>query len=161
MKKETVTEKDLFAILEILNKIDMKYWLDGGWGVDILTGKQNREHRDIDIDFDANFTEKVIETLTKIGYEVVVDWMPARMELWHENYGYIDIHPLILDEDGSAKQADLESGFYHFEKDYFTKVIYKNREIACISKKAQELFHTGYKLTDVDLADLENLKAIE
>lgn len=45
MKKETVAEKDLFAILDILNKIGMKYWLDGGWGVDILTGKQPRASR--------------------------------------------------------------------------------------------------------------------
>ena len=29
------------------------------WGVDVLTGKQQREHRDIDIDFDAQHTQKL------------------------------------------------------------------------------------------------------
>ena len=28
-------------------------------GVDVLTGKQQREHRDIDIDFDAQHTKKL------------------------------------------------------------------------------------------------------
>lgn len=160
LKKEIATENDLFDIINVLDKIGMKYWLDGGWGVDVLTGKQNREHRDVDVNFDATFTEELINTLIKMGYEIKVDWMPARMELWHEDYGYIDIHPLILDEFGGAKQADLEGGFYLFEKDYFTTVVYKEREIPCMSKKAQKLFHSGYELRNVDLIDLENLEKI-
>ncbi len=161
MKKEIVTEKDLFTVLDLLDLIGMDYWLDGGWGVDVLTGKQNREHRDIDIDFDADFQKELVQKLINIGYEIVVDWMPCRMELWHKDYGYLDIHPLILELDGSAKQADLEGGFYNFDADYFTKVAYKNRYINCISQKAQKLFHSGYELREVDHIDLGNLELLE
>ncbi|HHD1410400.1 TPA: lincosamide nucleotidyltransferase Lnu(A), partial [Staphylococcus aureus] len=59
MKIDNVTEKDLFYILDLFEKMEVTHWLDGGWGVDVLTGKQQREHRDIDIDFDAQHTQKV------------------------------------------------------------------------------------------------------
>lgn len=52
-KKVITTKEDLITILKILNDSNIKYWLDGGWGVDVLAGKQSRNHRDIDINFDA------------------------------------------------------------------------------------------------------------
>ncbi|MHC5374705.1 nucleotidyltransferase domain-containing protein [Enterococcus sp. LJL120] len=161
MKKELVTETDLFTVLDIIDKTDIVYFLDGGWGVDVLTGKQHRQHRDIDIDFDANYTQELLTTLQDFGYETVTDWLPARMELWHPDYGYLDIHPFIFDSDGSAKQADLEGGFYQFEKDFFTSVHYQGRLIPCISQKAQLLFHSGYELRESDLIDIQNLHAMD
>lgn len=160
MKKENSTEKDLFYILDILDNLGIRYWVDGGWGVDILTGKQNREHRDIDIDYDSNFTENLLKELKDVGYKTVVDWMPARMELWHSQHGYIDIHPLQLDNSGSAKQADLEEGFFYFEAEWFTTAEFKGRKIPCISVTAQKIFHSGYKLKGKDLIDLANLDRI-
>lgn len=38
----------------------MSYWLDGGWGIDVLAGKQTRSHRDVDIDFDAQYTDQLL-----------------------------------------------------------------------------------------------------
>ncbi|PNF88755.1 nucleotidyltransferase domain-containing protein, partial [Klebsiella pneumoniae] len=110
MKINNVTEKDLFYILDIFEKMEVTYWLDGGWGIDVLTGKQQREHRDIDIDFDAQHTQKVIQKLEDIGYKIEVDWMPSRMELKHKKYGYLDIHPINLNDDGSITQANPEGG---------------------------------------------------
>jgi lincosamide nucleotidyltransferase A/C/D/E len=52
-KKEKTSKEGLFAVLDVLEALGIKYWVEGGWGVDILTGRQNREHRDIDIDFDG------------------------------------------------------------------------------------------------------------
>ena len=104
MKNNNVTEKDLFYILDLFEHMKVTYWLDGGWGVDVLTGKQQREHRDIDIDFDAQHTQKVIQKLEDIGYKIEVDWMPSRMELKHKEYGYLDIHPINLNDDGSITE---------------------------------------------------------
>lgn len=30
-KKETVTTDDLFQVLDLLDHMNMSYWLDGGW----------------------------------------------------------------------------------------------------------------------------------
>lgn len=157
---ETVTEKTLFHMLDFFEHRKVPYWLDGGWGVDVLTGRQNREHRDIDIDFDALYKESVISGLKEIGYIVNVDWMPSRMELQHDDYGYIDIHPIDFHPDGSITQADPQGGKYIFQKKWFTAAEYKGRKIPCISKEAQLLFHSGYELSDKDRIDIAHLNAI-
>ena len=50
-------------ILDLFEGLSVTYWLDGGWGVDALYGRQTREHRDIDINFDATKTEDVLTAL--------------------------------------------------------------------------------------------------
>jgi lincosamide nucleotidyltransferase A/C/D/E len=103
---------------------------------------------------------KVIQKLEDIGYKIEVDWMPSRMELKHEEYGYLDIHPINLNDDGSITQANPEGGNYVFQNDWFSETNYKGRKIPCISKEAQLLFHSGYDLTEKDHFDIKNLKSI-
>lgn len=133
MKKEIVTKEDLLKVIDLFEKIQITYWLDGGWGVDVLVGKQTRNHRDIDINYDANETERLLDTLIKVGYQVETDWMPVRTELYHPELGYLDIHPFIIEADGSCKQSDLEGGFYNIDAKYFEQTIFEGRKIPCIS----------------------------
>jgi lincosamide nucleotidyltransferase A/C/D/E len=157
-KKEIVTQNDLFSILDLMDKTGIQYWLDGGWGVDALVGKQTRVHRDVDIDFDSSYTEQLLQKLHEHGYEVITDWSPVRVELYHPNLSYIDIHPFILSDDGTAKQADAEGGWYEFEADYFGYTFFEGRRISCISAKGQMIFHTGYELREVDKHDIKNIE---
>lgn len=159
-RKEITTKEDLMTIINLLKDSNIKYWIDGGWGVDILAGKQTRNHRDIDVDFDAQHTEELLKILLKYGYEVDTDWKPVRIELYSEKYGYLDIHPFILNEDGTSKQADLEGGFYEFEKDFFSNAIFEGKTIPCISLKGQKIFHSGYELRDKDKQDISVLEGI-
>lgn len=159
-RKETTTKEDLMTVIALLENADITYWIDGGWGVDLLAGKQTRMHRDIDINFDARQTEKLLQILMEYGYEIDTDWKPARIELYSEKYGYLDIHPFVLHEDGTAKQADLEGGWYEFDKDIFGSTVFEGKVIPCISAKGQELFHSGYELREKDKHDIFILKNI-
>lgn len=159
--KETVNKENLFEVLDLLDNLHMAYWIDGGWGVDILFGQQTREHRDVDIDFDSRFTGALLDMLNRAGYEIVTDWRPCRIELYHQRWGYIDIHPLVLAADGSARQALPDgNGWYRFEADYFTHTRFEGRTIPCLSVQAQKLFHSGYELRERDKLDLETLSQI-
>lgn len=160
VKKETVSQDDLLKVLKLLDHTGIRYWIDGGWGVDMLFGQQTRKHRDIDIDFDSQYTETLLQVLKDAGYEVVTDWGSVRIELYHPSLGYIDIHPFVLNPDGSAKQADLEGGWYEFSADFFDTVVFQGREVACISLKGQKIFHTGYELRDVDRHDIEIIEKL-
>ena len=153
-RKEATTKEDLMTVICILENAGITYWIDGGWGVDILAGKQTRTHRDIDINFDAQYTEKLLNLLLECGYEVDTDWEPVRIELYSEKYGYLDIHPFVLNKDGTAKQADLEGGWYEFEKDLFGNAVFEGKTIPCISVKGQKIFHSGYDLRDKDKHDI-------
>ena len=159
-RKEITTKEDLMTIINLLENANIKYWIDGGWGVDILAGKQTRNHRDIDVNFDAQYTEKLLNLLFEYGYKIDTDWKPVRIELYSEKYGYLDIHPFILNEDGTSKQANLEGGFYEFEKDFFSNAIFEGKTIPCISLKGQKIFHSGYELRDKDKQDIAVLESI-
>lgn len=159
-RKEITTEEDLMAIVNLLENAGITYWIDGGWGVDILAGKQTRAHRDIDINFDSQYTDELLNLLLEYGYEVDTDWKPVRIELYSEKYGYLDIHPFILNKDGTAKQADLEGGWYEFEKDFFGNAVFEGKTIPCISVKGQKIFHSGYDLRDKDKQDILILESI-
>ncbi|WP_287972618.1 aminoglycoside adenylyltransferase [Hungatella sp.] len=150
----------MFKVLDMLEQFGIRYWLDGGWGVDALVGRQTREHRDVDIDFDAGYTEELRHKLEEKGYEVVTDWSPVRIELYHPQLSYIDIHPFILKEDGTARQAGLEGGWYEFEADYFGSAVLDGRKIPCISVKGQKIFHTGYEPREVDKHDMKNIEKL-
>lgn len=156
-KQETATKEALLTVLDLLEHWNIRYWLDGGWGVDVLYGEQTRGHRDVDINFDAACTEALVEKLLAQGYQITTDWRPVRIELYHPEYSYIDIHPFVLSEDGTAKQADLEGGWYEFPADFFDSAVFEGRTVPCISLKGQKLFHTGYELRDVDHHDIRNL----
>ena len=41
-RKETTTKEDLLTVINILENAGIIYWIDGGWGVDILAGKTNK-----------------------------------------------------------------------------------------------------------------------
>lgn len=159
-KKETTSPEDLMTIIRILEEANITYWIDGGWGIDVLAGKQTRAHRDIDIDFDARYTEKLLAILADYGYVADTDWAPVRIELYSEKYGYLDIHPFIINKDGTSKQADLEGGYFEFEADYFGIGTYEGKVIPCISAKGQKVFHTGYELREVDKQDLEIIEGL-
>ena len=68
-RKEVTTKEDIMTVIDILENAEITYWIDGGWGVDILAGKQTRDHRDIDINFDSRYTEKLLHILFEYGYE--------------------------------------------------------------------------------------------
>lgn len=156
-KKEITSAESLFEILDLMDSLNMRYWIEGGWGVDILIGKQNREHRDIDVDFDGTYTECFLKLLKEKGYEITTDWRPSRIELYHPSLGYLDIHPLTIGEDGSARQASPDGGWYELEADWFSSTVFEGRTIPCISAEAQKLFHSGYELREIDILDLKNL----
>lgn len=160
MEKEVTGKDNLYAILDLMDSMKIKYWVDGGWGIDILLGKQNREHRDVDIDFDAQYTEELLRVLISTGYVITTDWRPCRIELKHPARGFIDIHPFVIAEDGSAKQSDMSGGWYEFDSSFFTSSLFEGRLVPCISAEAQKLFHSGYELRERDIIDLKNLESL-
>jgi hypothetical protein len=40
---------EVVDVLERLDRAGVPVWLDGGWGVDALVGRQTRPHRDLDL----------------------------------------------------------------------------------------------------------------
>jgi lincosamide nucleotidyltransferase A/C/D/E len=72
----------------------------------------------------------------------------------------VDLHPLVIHADGSARQAALGGGWHQFDSSWFTTGSLAGSPVPCLSVTAQRLFHTGYELRTTDLLDLAELDAL-
>ena len=152
---------EVLAVLDALSAAGCRHWLEGGWGVDALIGRQTRPHRDVDVDIDAQCEDAALAALARLGYAVETDWRPNRVELVAPGRGRVDLHPLLLADDGSARQAALGGGFHDFPPSYFTVGSLDGVAIPCVSPSAQRAFRSGYEPRDVDVHDLAVLDALQ
>lgn len=159
-KKRAVTKSDLMRVLKIMEKSGIRYWVEGGWGVDVLAGMQSRKHRDIDIDFDAAQTGRLLEILKRHGYKMETDQAPVRIELYSKALGYLDLHPFVLQDSGAAKQANPEGGWYELKADWFGSAVFEGKYVPCISAEGQKAFHSGYELREVDRQDIKIIEKL-
>jgi lincosamide nucleotidyltransferase A/C/D/E len=144
----------VLVVLDAVRSVGCRFWLERGWGVDALVGPQTRPHRDVDLDIDAAFEQRVLEALEALGYQVETDWRPNRVELVAPERVYVDVHPLVIDDEGNARQAALDGGWHEFPHSFFTVGRLGHALVPCVSAEAQRLFHTGYELREVDKHDL-------
>jgi lincosamide nucleotidyltransferase A/C/D/E len=136
--------EQLLTVLGAVRTVGCRFWLEGGWGVDALVGRQTRPHRDVDIDIDGVFESEVLAALNGLGYTIETDWRPNRVELAASGRGWVDVHPLVVDELGNARQAALGGGWHEFPRWFFTVGRLGDVPVRCFTVEAQRLFHTGY-----------------
>lgn len=159
-RAEGMTLAEVLRVLSALIAAGCRFWLEGGWGVDALVGRQTRVHRDVDVDIDAACEEAALAVLGRLGYTVETDWRPNRVELVAAGRGWVDLHPLRIEDDGSARQAALGGGFHDFPGTFFTVGSLDGVPVPCVSARAQRLFRTGYEPRAVDTHDLALLDAL-
>ena len=156
-----MTFSQMLAVLNAVRSVGCRFWVEGGWGVDALVGHQTRPHRDVDLDIDGTFEDQVLGALQKLGYTIESDWRPNRVELRAPGRGWVDVHPLVLDEQGNARQAALAGGWHEFGRSCFAVGRLGPVTVPCYSIEAQRRFHSGYQLREVDRHDLAVLDQLE
>lgn len=154
---EGTTLAEVLRVLDALEAADIGTWLEGGWGVDALVGRQTRWHRDVDVDIDAAQEAVAIDVLRSLGYEIWADHRPNRIEMIAHESGWVDLHPLLFYPDGSAQQPGVNGEFYDFPSRYFTTGTLAGRRIGCFTIEAQQYFRTGYEQRPIDVHDLAQL----
>lgn len=149
----------LLQVLDVIEATGCPYWLEGGWGIDALAGRQTRAHRDVDIDFDATREDELIAALETLGYHETLDERPTRIELEAPEGFCIDLHPLHVDPSGDARQQAPDGSSWHFRREWFTTGSLENRTVPCFAAEGQRYFHSGYELRETDVRDLATLDA--
>src|SRR5882757_801353 len=89
-----MTAQRALGILHPLTEGGIDTWVDGGWGVDALVGKQTREHGDLDLGVVRSDLDRAIELLASVGYAVSDDrYRQITVQLTHTAGHRIDLHP--------------------------------------------------------------------
>jgi hypothetical protein len=89
------------------------------------------------------------------GYRVETDWRPVRVELVRAGVGWVDVHPVVFDEDGHGRQAGFDGVHFDYPPSAFDTGSLGEIQVACLSRQQQPIFHTGYEPRSVDLLDVD------
>jgi lincosamide nucleotidyltransferase A/C/D/E len=65
-----MSSSDLIELLHLIDEASIDVWLDGGWGVDALLGRQTRRHKDADIILRVSDVPKLREILGRRRFVV-------------------------------------------------------------------------------------------
>jgi lincosamide nucleotidyltransferase A/C/D/E len=151
---------EVLAVLDALQRAGVRAWLDGGWGVDALVGRQTRPHRDLDLALDVRDEAAALAALHTLGYEIETDWRPTRVELAAPGSRWVDLHPLTFEASGDGIQLGPAGERWVYPADGFATGSVGGRTVGCISAAQQILFHSGYELRDRDRHDLTLLRSL-
>lgn len=77
-------------------------WLDGGWGVDALLGKQTRPHDDLDLVARLEDSARIEAALGDRGYVIGFGGPPLSYELVDDAGHQVDVHPASFGPNGDG-----------------------------------------------------------
>src|SRR5215510_11174555 len=126
---------DVLGLYNALQELGVQIWIDGGWGVDALLEKQTRPHKDLDIAIQQIHVAKLTELLQAGGYkEVKLEIRRPHNFVLADSHGHeIDVHVIVLDEQGNGIYGPPEKGVM-YPADALTGIgIIAGQTVRCIS----------------------------
>ena len=173
------TAEDVIALYAALRAEGIRLWMDGGWGIDALLGRQTRPHKD----FDAIAAFEDLPALTQLldsrGFALKLIWeenrwapSPELLALIGRSRPAVEAATAFVLEDGLGRELDLhivrfdEHGQWvpawdsdlAFPPEAFAGVgTIGGTRVLCLSAEMQMRTHTGYALKESDIHDLRLL----
>lgn len=135
----------------------IRYWLDGGWGVDCLLEEQTRPHSDLDLVVPRAQLEAMAQILSDRGFAVIRDWLPTTIA-WRDSAGLeVDLHPVDATPDGGGDQVLQDGSTWHYGSPVVGRI--DGCAVRCAPPEEQIAMHQGYEPRPVDIEDVRRLAA--
>jgi lincosamide nucleotidyltransferase A/C/D/E len=149
---------ELARLLDLFAGEGIEVWVDGGWGVDALLGKQTREHDDLDIVVELAHAARLAELLVAEGYEPVAGGAPKSFVHVDAAGKQVDVHPVTFGADGGGVYVTDDGGTWIYPADGFAgRGEIAGRPVRCLTPEVQVIVHAGYELGDKDYRELRLL----
>jgi lincosamide nucleotidyltransferase A/C/D/E len=157
--RERMTSADVLDLYRTMFATDVAMWIDGGWGVDALLGEQTRFHKDLDIAIEERHVPMLFEVLSARRYTKVKaeDARPWNFVLGDENGKEVDVHGIVLDENGNGQYGPAENGEFYPAASLTGSGLIAGQTVRCISAEWAVKFHSGYELKEKDFRDVTAL----
>lgn len=158
-----MTVDDVLEVLAALDGAGVRVSLEGGWGVDALTGRKTREHDDLDLAVAREDWDAAASALGALGFahdEAASPGLPARLVLRDGVGRVIDLHPLVFDAAGNGWLELPEGGWSLHPADLlWHEGAVGGGAVSCVAPELQLRFHPGYRWRKRDVDDLRVLAA--
>ena len=149
-------QRDLIRWGHTTDYLKIPYWVEGGWGVDILLGEQTRWHEDLDVVIESRYSPVIVNYLSAGGFTLHLrdDTTPWNFRYGNDEGVEFDFHIIERDEDGN--------GWLGPERRYPARIMrshgkFNARRYPCISPGGQVRLHTGYDVDEEDWRDVSAL----
>jgi lincosamide nucleotidyltransferase A/C/D/E len=158
MNGEVMTAADVLEIVASLEKAGIEVWLDGGWAIDALVGRQTRQHEDLDVVVDIDQVEAIKRELGGRGFEVTEDELPTRLAMKDTRGRSIDFHTVTFDKEGGGIQKLQNGRSYRYPPEGFARTgEVGGQRVKCLTAEVQAECHYGYQPDDKDRHDMQVL----
>ena len=150
---------DVLGLYNALEKLGVKIWIDGGWGVDALLEKQSRPHKDLDIAVQQKDISKLRELLKSRGFQETKFEIarPHNFVMADTHDHEIDVHVIVLNSKGDGIYGPVENGEMYPAAALSGTGIIAGQSVRCISPEWTIKFHIGYELKEKDYKDVSAL----
>lgn len=159
LRGQGVNSVDVVDFHRTITQSGVELWIDGGWGVDALLGEQTRPHKDLDIVIQEKDVPVLRHVLQERGYTDIEleDARPWNFVLGDENGREMDVHVIVLDEQGDGIYGPPEKGEKYPAASLMGTGNIDGQAVRCISPEWMVKFRSGYDLKEKDYRDVSAL----
>jgi len=126
-------------------------WIDGGWCVDALMGRQTRRHKDLDIAVQWSDVPALRELLAARGYTEIRRDSQWNFVLTDGNHHEVDVHAFVRN-----KQGQIIDGVMYPSESLTGEGVITGQPVRCVAAEYMVRFIAPwlYKLRDKDFHDV-------
>ena len=150
--------EDIVKLYQALDQIGVAIWIDGGWAVDAVVGRQTRSHNDLDVAVEAKVLPKMQQFLAERGYRQSGSRDASRWNFVLEDGEgrRIDVHAVVLDEHRGV-WADPVDGVAYPAGSLTGEGLIGGATVRCVSAEFLLQFKTSYPPRAIDRQDVAAL----
>ena len=149
-----MTAEDVVAIYDRCEKAGIRVWIDGGWAVDALLGRETRPHADLDIAIEQKDVPRLRRLLADYHDVPRDDTKLWNFVLGDDHDRRVDIHAIVFDATGIGILGPPENGNAYPAGSLDGSGVIAGRTVRCIAPEFLVQFHTGYPIRDSDRHDV-------